>query len=53
VLDTPDGVVENADRESAEVQAAVVEQAAAAGLYAPVIELVAAPFKATRIGRPS
>lgn len=50
VLDTPDGLVEIADWESPETQAAAVEQAAASGVYAPVIALVAAPFKATRIG---
>lgn len=53
VLDAPDGLVEIADWESAEAQAAAVEQASAAGIYAPVVELVAAPFKATRIGQPS
>jgi quinol monooxygenase YgiN len=51
VLDTPDGLVEIADWESAEAQAAAVKQATAAGVYAPVVELVAAPFKATRIGQ--
>ena len=53
VLDSPDGVIEIAEWESAEAQAAAVEQAAAAGVYARVVELVAAPFKATRIGEPS
>jgi quinol monooxygenase YgiN len=53
VLDSPDGVIEIAEWESAEAQAAAVEQAAAAGVYTPVVELVAAPFKATRIGEPS
>jgi hypothetical protein len=47
--DAPDGLVEIADWESAEAQAAAVEQASAAGVYAPVVELVAAPIKATRI----
>jgi quinol monooxygenase YgiN len=51
MLDSPDGLVEIAEWESAEAQAAAVEQATAAGVYAPVIELVAAPFRATRIGR--
>ena len=50
-LDSPDGLVEIAEWESAEAQAAAVEQAAATSIYAPVVELVAAPFKATRIGR--
>lgn len=49
VLDTPDGLVEIAEWESAEAQAAAVEQASAAGVYAPVVELLAAPIKATRI----
>jgi len=49
-LDAPDGLVEIAEWESAEAQAAAVEEALASGIYAPVIELVAAPFKATRIG---
>jgi quinol monooxygenase YgiN len=49
-LDSPDGVVEIAEWDSAEAQAAGVEQAMTAGIYAPVFDLVAAPFKATRIG---
>ncbi len=52
-LDNPHGLVEIAEWESAEAQAAAVEQATATGVYAPVVELVAAPFRATRIGRPS
>ena len=51
VLDSVDGLVEIAEWESAQAQAAAVEQATAAGLYAPVVELVSAPFKATRIGQ--
>ena len=51
VLDAPDGLVEIADWESAEAQAAAVEQASTAGIYAPLMEVVAAPFKATRIGQ--
>lgn len=51
VLDNPDALVEIAEWDSAEVQAAAVEQAMASGLYGPVIELVAAPFKVTRITR--
>ena len=50
MLDSPDGLVEIAEWESAEEQAAAVEQALTTGVYAPVVELVAAPFKATRIG---
>jgi predicted nuclease with RNAse H fold len=53
MLDSPDGLVEIAEWESAEAWAAAVEQATVTGVYAPVIELVAAPFRATRIGHPS
>jgi hypothetical protein len=49
VVDSPDALVEIAEWDSAEVQAAAVEQAMASGLYEPVIELVAAPFRVTRI----
>ena len=49
-LDSPDTLVEIAEWDSAEAQAAGVEHAMASGVYAPVIELVAAPFRATRIG---
>jgi quinol monooxygenase YgiN len=49
VLDSADGLVEIASWESAEAQAAAVKQASDSGVYAPVVELVAAPFKATRI----
>ena len=51
VLDSPDALVEIAEWDSADAQAAAVEHAMASGVYAPVIELVAAPFKATRIGQ--
>ena len=51
VLDNPDGLVEIAEWESAEAQAAAVEQALAAGIYAPAVELVDAPFKVTRIAQ--
>lgn len=50
MLDDEDGLVEIAEWESAQAQAEAVEQAMATGIYAPVVELVAAPFKATRIG---
>ena len=49
VVDSSDGLVEIAEWESAEMQAAAVAQAMASGLYAPVIELAAAPFRVTRI----
>ena len=51
-LDSPDGLVEIADWDSPDAQEAAVQQAMAAGVYAPVAELVAAPFRATRIGQP-
>lgn len=50
MLDSPDGLVEIAEWESAEKQAAAVAQAMDSGVYAPVVELVSAPFKVTRIG---
>jgi quinol monooxygenase YgiN len=50
-IDSPDGLVEIAEWESAEEQAAAVQQALTAGVYAPVFELVASPFRATRIGQ--
>ena len=53
MLDDPDGLVEIAEWESAEEQAAAVQQALDSGVYAPVVELVAAPFRATRIGQAS
>ena len=51
VLDSPDALVEIAEWDSPDAQAAAVEQAMESGVYAPVLELVAAPLKATRIGR--
>ena len=49
-LDSSDGLVEIADWESAAAQADAVQRATATGVYAPVVELVASPFTATRIG---
>ena len=49
VVDSPDALVEIAEWNSREEQAAAVAQAMASGLYAPVMELVAAPFRVTRI----
>jgi hypothetical protein len=49
-VDHPDGLVEIAEWESAETQAAGVDRATAAGVYAPVMDLLAAPIRATRIG---
>jgi quinol monooxygenase YgiN len=49
VLDNPDTLIEIADWESAEARQAHMEEAAASGAYAPLIELLAAPFRATVI----
>jgi quinol monooxygenase YgiN len=49
VLDDPDMLVEIADWESAEARVAHMEEAAASGVYAPLAELLAAPFRATVI----
>jgi len=49
-LDSDDGLVEIAEWESAGAQAEAVETAMATGVYAPVVDLVAAPFRATRVG---
>ncbi len=49
VLENPDMLVEIADWESAEARAAHMKEAAAAGVYAPLLELLAAPFRATVI----
>ncbi len=51
VIDNADGLIEIADWESAQAQTAAVENATATGVYAPVVELVAAPFRATRISQ--
>ncbi len=49
VIDNPDMLVEIADWESAERRAAHMQEAAATGVYAPLSELLAAPFRATVI----
>ena len=49
VLDNPDMLIEVADWESVEARQAHMEEAAASGAYAPLIELLAAPFRATVI----
>jgi quinol monooxygenase YgiN len=49
VLDNADMLIEIADWESAEARQAHMEEAAASGAYAPLIELLAAPFRATVI----
>ena len=47
VLDNPNILVEIADWESAEVRAVAMQKAMASGDYAPLSELLAAPFRAT------
>lgn len=47
VLENPDLLVEIADWESAEARVAHMEESAATGAYAPLIEMLAAPFRAT------
>ena len=49
VLDDPDMLIEIADWESPEARQAHLEEAAASGAYAPLIELLAAPLRATVI----
>jgi hypothetical protein len=46
VLDNPDLLVEIADWESAEARLTHMQQAAASGAYAPLADMLAAPFKA-------
>ena len=47
VLDNPDMLIEIADWESVEARLAHMQHAAASGAYAPLMEMLAAPFKAT------
>jgi quinol monooxygenase YgiN len=47
VVDDPDVLIEIADWESAEARAAHMQESAATGAYAPLVELLAAPFRAT------
>jgi quinol monooxygenase YgiN len=49
VIDNPDILVEIADWESSEARAAHMQEAAATGVYAPLSEMLAAPFRATVI----
>ena len=49
VLDNPDMLVEIADWESAEARVAHMQEAAASGVYAPLSDMLAAPFRATII----
>ena len=49
VLEKPDVLVEIAEWESAEARQAHMQEAAANGVYAPVLELLAAPFRITLV----
>lgn len=49
VPDNPDMLVEIADWESAEARVAHMQEAAATGVYAPLADMLAAPFRATVI----
>ena len=49
VLDNPDMLIEIAEWESAEARAAHMVEAAATGAYAPLLEMLAVPFRATVI----
>ena len=49
VLDNPDMLIEIAEWESAEARAAHMEEAAATGAYALLLEMLAVPFRATVI----
>ena len=49
VLDKPDMLIEIAEWNSAEEQKLHIEKATAEDVFAPLLELVAAPFKATVI----
>ena len=49
VLDNPNILVEIADWESAEARLTHMQEAMASGVYAPLSELLAAPFRATVI----
>jgi quinol monooxygenase YgiN len=51
VLDNPDMLIEIAEWESAEARAAHMEEAAATGAYAPLLEVLAVPFRATVVRR--
>lgn len=49
VIDNPDMLVEIATWESVEARVATVQKAMASGVYAPILALLAAPFRATVI----
>ena len=48
-LDDPDMLVEIAEWESADAREAVMKEAEATGAFAPMFELLAAPFRATLV----
>jgi quinol monooxygenase YgiN len=50
-VDDPDLLVDIADWESAEARTTHLEKAMAAGVYGPVLELLAGPFRASVIHR--
>ena len=49
VLENPDALIEIAEWESAEARLAHMEESAATGAYAPLLDVLAAPFRATVI----
>jgi hypothetical protein len=49
VLDNSDMLIEIAEWESAEARVAHMESSTATGAYAPQLEMLAAPFRATVI----
>ena len=49
MLDNPEMLIEIAEWEPAEARVAHMEESAATGAYAPLLELLAAPFRATVI----
>jgi quinol monooxygenase YgiN len=49
VVDHPDTLIEIADWESAEARAAHMQESAATGVFAPLVEMLAAPFRVTLI----
>ena len=53
VLGDPDTLVEIADWESTEARDAVMQNMVAAEMLAPMLELLAAPFRATVVSRPT
>ena len=51
VFDDPDVLVEIADWDSAEAREAHMREAAATGAYAPLLELLAVPFRVTVVSQ--